>query len=324
MPRANVKRTEEARGGDIPKRELVASMDAASPEELRTRSIAIALMFAALFCFACLDTSGKWMSRHIPIWEVVWARYMGATFFVLLFINPLTTPRMLSTSRPGLQLIRALLLFGATVLNFFALKWLQLAQTVSIAFAGPLLIALFAGPILGEWVGPRRLAAIIVGFLGVIVVTRPSLSGIHPAMLLSFGCVVCNAFYSILTRVLAATDSSRTTTFFSAISGAVILTPALPFFWVTPQDWRVWLFLVLIGGFGGLGHWFLILAHHRAPAALLAPFAYTQIVWMIIFGYIVFSDLPDVWTLAGAGIVIASGLYLLYRSRVVKREKTPA
>jgi drug/metabolite transporter (DMT)-like permease len=321
MSQKNVKRADAAGAAEPTKIELVASMDAASAEELRARSVAIVLMFAALFCFACLDTSGKWLSHYVPIWEVVWARYLGATFFVLLFINPATTPRMLSTSRPGLQLIRALLLFGATVLNFFALRWLQLAQTVSIAFAGPLLIALFAGPMLGEWVGPRRLAAIVLGFIGVIVVTRPSLSGIHPAMLLSFGCVVCNCFYSILTRVLAATDSSRTTTFFSAVSGAIILTPALPFFWVTPPDWKVWLFLALIGGFGGLGHWFLILAHARAPAALLAPFAYTQIVWMIAFGYLVFGDLPDVWTLAGAGIVIASGLYLLYRSRVVKREK---
>jgi drug/metabolite transporter (DMT)-like permease len=320
----NLKRAEDARAGDQPRIELVASMDATSAEDLRARSIAIALMFAALFCFACLDTSGKWLSRHIPIWEVVWARYMGATLFVLIFINPATTPRMLSTSRPVLQLVRALLLFGATVLNLFALHWLQLAQTVSISFAGPLLIALFAGPILGEWVGPRRLAAIIVGFIGVIVVTRPSLAGIHPAMLLSFGCTICNAFYSIFTRVLAATDSSRTTTFFSAVSGAVILTPALPFFWVAPQEWNVWLFLVLIGGFGALGHWFLILAHGRAPAALLAPFGYTQIVWMIMFGYFVFGDLPDVWTLTGAGIVIASGLYLLYRSRVVKREKAAA
>jgi drug/metabolite transporter (DMT)-like permease len=322
MPQRNTGRAEEKPPTEQTKVELVASMDATSAEELRVRSVAIALMFAALFCFACLDTSGKWLSHYVPIWEVVWARYMGATFFVLLFINPATTPRMLSTSRPGLQLIRALLLFGATVLNFFALKWLQLAQTVSIAFAGPLLIALFAGPILGEWVGPRRLAAIVVGFTGVIVVTRPSLSGIHPAMLLSFGCVVCNCFYSILTRVLAATESSRTTTFFSAVSGAIILTPVLPFFWVTPADWKVWSLLVLIGAFGGLGHWFLILAHGRAPAALLAPFAYTQIVWMIAFGYIVFGDLPDAWTLAGAGIVIASGLYLLYRSRVVKLQKS--
>jgi drug/metabolite transporter (DMT)-like permease len=319
MPGTNLKRADKTPAQAMRSVELVASMDATSAEDLRARSVAIALMFAALFCFACLDTSGKWMSRHIPIWEVVWARYMGATLFVLIFVNPATTPSMLSTARPGVQLIRSLLLFGATVLNFFALRWLQLAQNVSIAFAGPLLIALFAGPILGEWVGPRRLAAIIVGFLGVIVVTRPSLSGIHPAMLLSFGATTCNCFYSILTRVLAASDSSRTTTFFSAVSGAVILTPALPLFWVTPPDWKVWVFLVLIGGFGALGHWFLILAHHRAPAALLAPFGYTQIVWMIGFGYIVFGDLPDGWTLTGAGIVIASGLYLLYRSRVVKQ-----
>jgi drug/metabolite transporter (DMT)-like permease len=319
MPGTNLNRADKTPAQAMRSVELVASMDATSAEDLRARSVAIALMFAALFCFACLDTSGKWMSRHIPIWEVVWARYMGATLFVLIFVNPATTPSMLSTARPGVQLIRSLLLFGATVLNFFALRWLQLAQNVSIAFAGPLLIALFAGPILGEWVGPRRLAAIIVGFLGVIVVTRPSLSGIHPAMLLSFGATTCNCFYSILTRVLAASDSSRTTTFFSAVSGAVILTPALPLFWVTPPDWKVWVFLVLIGGFGALGHWFLILAHHRAPAALLAPFGYTQIVWMIGFGYIVFGDLPDRWTLTGAGIVIASGLYLLYRSRVVKQ-----
>ncbi|MEA2840983.1 MAG: hypothetical protein QOF41_2313 [Methylobacteriaceae bacterium] len=120
MPQKNIKRADAGGAAEPAKIELVASMDAASAEELRVRSVAIALMFAALFCFACLDTSGKWLSHYVPIWEVVWARYLGATFFVLLFINPATTPRMLSTSRPGLQLIRALL-FGATVLNFFAL-----------------------------------------------------------------------------------------------------------------------------------------------------------------------------------------------------------
>ena len=158
-------------------RSATLSIDASTDAEQRARRVGIALMCGALVCFACLDTTGKYLSRHVPVLEVVWARYLGATVLVLLFVNPLTTPRMFYTRRPVLQVIRSLLLFGSTVLNFLALQKLQLAETMSVQFALPLLVSLLAGPILGEWVGARRLSAICVGFVGVLVVLKPGSGG---------------------------------------------------------------------------------------------------------------------------------------------------
>ena len=293
-----------------------AMIDDATDAERRSRSVGILLMCGALVCFACLDASGKWLSHHVPVWQVVWSRYLGATVLVLAFINPWTTERMFATTRPVIQTIRACLLFGSTAFNFFALRKLQLTETMAIQFAMPLLVSLLAGPILGEWVGARRLAAICVGFIGVLVVLRPGAGAIDPAAGFAVAGLFCYAFYSMLTRLLASSDPSRTTTLFSAMSGVVFLTPFVPFFWVWPQDWLVWLLLCGCGFFGGFGHWLLILAHSRAPAAVLAPFVYTQIVWATGFGYFVFGDIPGPFTMVGALIVVASGLYLFARDRV--------
>jgi drug/metabolite transporter (DMT)-like permease len=179
-----------------------------------------------------------------------------------------------------------------------------------------LLVALLAGPLLGERVGPHRLAAIGVGFLGVLVITRPGLGTMHPAALLSVAGSVAYALYAITTRILASHDSSQTTMIYSGLAGVVLMTPLLPFVWTTPTSPLTWILLVATGAFGALGHWLLILAHARAPAPILSPFIYTQIVWMLALGYVLFGDWPDHWTLVGSGIVIASGLYLLYRERV--------
>jgi drug/metabolite transporter (DMT)-like permease len=186
-------------------------------------------------------------------------------------------------------------------------------------FLAPLVIALLAGPLMGEWVGPRRLAAIGVGFLGVLVMVRPGFGGMHWAAIFSFASVLCNAGYVLLTRALAAHDSSNTTMFYSGFAGVVLLTPLMPFVWVQPQSALVWALMLLIGACGALGHWFFILAFRRAPAPVLAPFGYAQIVLMVLLGYLVFGDVPDGWTLVGASIVIASGLYLLHRERVTGR-----
>lgn len=299
-------------------RPVAANVDARSESEQRERRVGIALMCGALVCFACLDASGKWLSRHVPVWEVVWARYLGATILVLLFVNPWTTPRMLHTRRPVLQTVRSLLLFSSTVCNFLALRKLQLAETMTIQFALPLLVSLLAGPILGEWIGPKRLAAICVGFVGVLVVLRPGTGAIDPAAAYCVGSLFCYAFYNILTRKVAASDSSRTTTFFSTVAGALILTPFLPLFWTWPDSPVVWVLLGAVGFFGGFGHWLLVLAHGRAPAAVLAPFVYTQIVWMIGLGFGVFGDVPGPFTLLGGSIVVLSGLYLFTREGAVK------
>jgi drug/metabolite transporter (DMT)-like permease len=282
----------------------------------RRRLVGIALMCGALLSFACLDAAAKWLNQFLDPVLTVWVRYVGSVVFVSLFVNPWTTPGVARTARPWLQAGRSVLLLGSTALNFVALKHLQLTETVSIMFATPFLVALLAGPLLGERVGPRRLAAIAVGFAGILIITRPGLGGLHPAALLSLGGAICYALYSIATRVLAAHDSSATTMFYSGFAGIVLVTPLVPFAWSLPDSPLVWVMMAVVGAFGALGHWLLILAHARAPAPILSPFIYTQIVWMIALGFVIFGDLPDGWTLVGAAIVIASGLYLLYRERV--------
>ncbi len=286
------------------------------PETRRSRLIAIALMCAAVICFSILDTSAKWLAGSMDPLQVVFARYAGSMLLVSLLLNPVSRPGLLRTRRPGLQAFRSLLLLGSTALNFFALQYLQLAETVSIMFATPLLVALVSGPLLGEWPGPRRMIAIGIGFVGVLVITRPGSGSMHPAALLSVISCFCYAFYSLSTRTLAAYDPPETTMFYSGVAGTVAMLPLIPVFWSWPQGWLAWAVMLLTGAAGGFGHWMLILAHRLAPASILAPFIYSQIVLMIALGYLVFGQLPDRWTYAGAAIVIASGLYLLYRERI--------
>jgi drug/metabolite transporter (DMT)-like permease len=286
----------------------------------RSRLIGIALMCGALLCFSCLDATAKWVNRSVDPMVTVWARYMSAALLTFLVINPRTQPGALRTRRLPLQLIRSFLLFASTLCNFFALKYLQLVETQSIIFATPLLVALLAGPLLGERIGWQRLTAIAVGFVGILVITRPGLGTMHPAALLSLAGSVAYAFYNIVTRMLASSDPIATTTLYSSVAGILFVTPVLPWIWTTPSSPLVWFLLATTGFYGAFGHWLLVLAHARAPAAILAPFIYSQIIWMLALGYILFGDWPDSWTFVGAGIVIASGLYLLSRERVKSRQ----
>lgn len=292
--------------------DLDAPLDAVASRE---RLVAIVLMCGALLCFTGIDTSAKWLGERVDTLQVVFARYLGSILLIALFVNGFTSPGVTRTARPGLQVLRSALLLGATLLNFIALRWLQLAETMAIMFSTPFLVALLAGPFLGERIGPRRLAAIAVGFVGVLVVVRPGLAGFHPAALLSLGAAACTALYGVTTRMLAGRDSSRTTLVYSGLVGLAVTAPIAPFVWEAPPSATAWLLLGAIGAFGAAGHWLLILAHERAPAAVLAPFFYTQIVWMIALGWLVFGDLPDGSTIAGAAVVVASGLYLFSRER---------
>ncbi|MBO1905140.1 DMT family transporter [Microvirga sp. 3-52] len=290
----------------------------------QNRMVGIALMCAALFCFSCLDATAKWVNSSVDPMITVWARYISAAFLTFLVINPRTQPGALRTRRLPLQLLRSFLLFASTLCNFFALKYLQLVETQSIIFATPLLVALLAGPLLGERIGWQRMTAIAVGFIGILVITRPGSGTMHPAALLSLAGSVSYAFYNIVTRMLASSDSIATTTLYSSVAGIVFVTPVLPWVWTTPSSPLVWFLLATTGFYGAFGHWLLVLAHARAPAAILAPFIYSQIVWMLVLGYVLFGDWPDSWTFVGAGIVIASGLYLLYRERVKHRKPEPS
>jgi drug/metabolite transporter (DMT)-like permease len=294
------------------------------PLPANARIKGIALMCAAVLCFTGIDTSAKYLNHYMDTLQVVWARYLGAFLIGCLLVNPLLKPELLRTARPWLQLGRSALLLFSTVLNIYALRYLQLDETLSILFATPLLVAALSIPILGESIGPRRWAAIIVGFLGIMIITRPGFGNMHPAALLTVLGTVCYAVYSISTRILSATDSSGTTLFYSSLFGAVVMTAILPFVWSWPVGPLQIAVMVIMGTCGALGHYLLILAHRLAPASILAPFIYTQIVWMVLSGYLVFGDLPTHWTLIGGAVVIASGLYLLYRERKMRGEAGPA
>jgi drug/metabolite transporter (DMT)-like permease len=283
----------------------------------RQRLTGVALMCGAVATFSCLDTTGKYLIHYMDPLQVVWARYFGAFVLARIFLNPVTRPGMMVTRRPWLQIGRSGLLLLSTALNFFALRFLQLDEALAILFSTPFLVAVLCGPLLGEWVGWRRWVAIGIGFLGVLLVARPGLGGMHPAALLSCGSAVCYSLYSISTRLLARSDSSETTLFYSNLVGALAMLPVVPFVWTTPRGWFVIGLMVVIGAFGSFGHYLLIRGHRLAPASVLAPFIYTQLVWTTALGFLVFGDVPHRWTIIGGLIVVGSGLYLLYRERKV-------
>lgn len=293
----------------------IVSLDARSDGERRARRLAILMMCVTMACYTTTDSAAKFLAPHLPLWQIVWVRYVGATLFALVLANPIAQPEILRPSRLGLQLLRSLFLLASTILSFVAVRYLQLAETTAINFALPLAVALAAGPVLGEWVGPRRLAAIAVGFLGVIIVVRPWTGTFHPAMGLCVANVAVSAGYNMLTRVVAQRDRSLTTLIYSTLGGSILLIPVVAVVWVAPDSLLVWLVMIAIGIVGALAHWLLILAHARAPASILAPFAYTQLLWATLSGFLVFGDVPKPSTFAGAGVVVLSGLYLLWRER---------
>jgi drug/metabolite transporter (DMT)-like permease len=204
----------------------------------------------------------------------------------------------------------------SSVFNFLALHYLQLAEAVSIGFAAPLMVTALAGPILGEWAGPRRWAAVIAGFVGVLVILEPTPDHFRVEALFSVGAAISNAGYLLTTRFLAGTTSAAAMLIFGTLISALLLTPVLPPIAVPPPYWTVMAALIVTGAMGALGHYCLIVAHAKAPSIVLAPFAYTQIVWMVVSGYVVFGDWPGPTTLVGGAIVIASGLYILYRESI--------
>ena len=287
-------------------------------EQRRLRLIGVALMCGAVLCFALLDAMAKYLAGHMDPLQVAGMRFVTAFVVALVFSNPLTRPGLLKTGQPGLQFLRGLMLVATTILNFLAFRYLQLDEALAILFSTPFLVAIAAGPLLGEWVGWRRWTAIGVGFAGVLVVIRPGLGGgMQWAALFSVGAAIFYAAYGIATRMVSRTDPSETTLFYGNLVAVCVMAPLLPFVWQGPLSALDLTLLVAVGALGSAGHYLLIAAHRRAPASVLSPFMYTQLVWATTLGFLVFGDVPTQWTLAGGAIVVASGLYLIHRERKV-------
>lgn len=291
-------------------------------QQRRQRLTGIALMCGAVALFACLDTTAKYLNPHMSSLQIAWARYSSAFVLTLIVSNPLTHPALLRSKRLKLQITRSLLLVASTALNFIALRWLQLDEALSIIFTFPFIVAIVSGPMLGEWIGWRRWSAICVGFGGVLLITRPGFGGMHPAALITLVGTICYGFYAVITRIVSRVDSNQTSLFYANFIGALVMLPVIPFVWTTPESWPIALMMLGTGVLGSAGHFLLISGHRLAPAAVLSPFVYTQLIWVVILGYWVFDHVPNRWTLAGAAIVIGSGLYLLYRERKLGKTTT--
>lgn len=274
----------------------------------------ILLFMSALMMFGLMDTLVKHVTQTHPVFVVVWGRYLAHFLFAIPLVYFARRTVTIRTRRPFLQLARSLALFAATALFFTAISVLPLATATSVMFSAPLFVAAMSAVFLGEKVGWRRWTAVIVGFGGVLVIVRPGTGFDNWYLLLPLAAGAIFASFQIATRLLSFADDALTTFLYTGFMGTVAASIIVPFEWELPTT-EGWILMTLAGLFGSLGHYILIRAYAHTEASLLAPFTYVQLVWATILGLLVFGDFPDEWTIAGALILVASGLYIWWRER---------
>ena len=281
-------------------------------DSAHARRRGIALVSLATFCFAILDASAKWLVQSLPVVEVVWLRFATHVLLMVLLLAPAHGRALFRMQSWRMQLLRAAMLASMTGLNFWALQYLQLAETGAIQFSVPMLIALLSAWWLHEPLDARRGLAILAGFVGVLLVIRPGTQAFHPAILLCVANALIYAVFNLLTRRMAATESPQATQLLSALGAALVLAPFAWLQWQSPPSALHWGLIALCGLTGGLGHLFVAMAHRYASAAVLGPFLYQQILYLTLWGWLVFNQVPDALVVAGAAVVVSSGLYLLW------------
>lgn len=276
--------------------------------------VAIVYIVATYVGFTFLDTSIKFLVlAGVAPFFIAWCRFTGHVMLVgLLFRGWKDSRRFWARNLPA-HVLRGAFLAGSTVFNILALRYLQLAETTSIYFFGPMVITALAGPMLGEWAGWRRWLAIWIGFIGVLVITRPGIGVFGIGHAYALAAMLSHSFYVIMTRRMSAAETPESLILFAALVPVVLLAPVLPFYFTLPETPAQWLILLMLGVFGGVSHWFLVKAYSLATATALAPYPYSQMLWMIVMGWLVFRQFPDNWTLAGAAIIVVSGLYIVHR-----------
>ncbi len=273
-------------------------------------------MTIAVALIAVQEALAKYLGESLPMLQVIGARYFGHLFLMIIIFMPKHGLRPFRAKRPLMQISRSILLLIDTALFFFSLKFISLMEATAIFFCVPILVVIFSIPILKEQVGWRSIIAILIGFIGMIIIIRPGSNIIAFGALLTFGAAICAALFNITTRKLTNEDPLAVTMIYTAFVGAVILSIITPFVWQNPVIWQEWLALAVIGLFGGAAHSAMIAAHSFAAASSIVPFMYSQIFWAIGLGYLFFGALPDQYSLLGAVIVIISGIYLLHRYHI--------
>ena len=280
------------------------------------RLMGIGLILIAFLVFTGIDTCAKWLVlAGLPPWQVVFIRYAVHLVMATALILPASGGAVLRSVSPGSEVVRGVFLLASTMLNFNAVRYLPLTLTSAIMFTIPLWICAFSIPLLGEKVGPRRWAAIVVGLGGVLIIARPWSAEAHWAVVLSIAAAISAALYTVMTRKLAGRDSTATQQFYAAAIATTLIAPMALIDWHWPERPVDWIAFGLIGLFGWGGHQLLTIAHRFAPASVLAPFGYFQIIYMTASSWLIFATPPEVWVLAGAAVVLASGLYIWIRER---------
>lgn len=278
-------------------------------------------ILVAFFLYSVADAILKHLTFSYPVVQITWARYTFHLVMVVLWLGR-QTPQVMATKRPLLHIGRGTFQFLAGALFVAGVSILPLADSLAIQFMAPILVTALSVPILGEPVGLRRWLGVAAGFAGALVIIRPGVSAVAAAALLPLFAAVFSALYQVMTRIASRHDSTATSFIYAALVGSLVASVAVPFFWVQP-DAVGWTLMIASGVIAGLGHFAHIRALTLAPAASLAPFAYLNLVWGALFGFLLWGDFPDVWTIGGAFIIMASGLYIFHRERLARRRKPP-
>lgn len=275
----------------------------------------ISWMLSASLLFATQDAIVKYLSADYSVAQLVWARFALALAAIVVVTGP-RLRAILVTRRPGLQVVRGVLLMGMMGLFYASLGLIPLADATSILFLGPLIVAALSVPLLGEHVGPRRWSAVVIGFVGALIIVRPGQGAMEAAALMPLGAAFLFGFYQIVTRLLNRTDRPLTTLTYSALCATLVTSALVPFHWQADPDAAAWVLMVALGVIGAISQFALIKAYEVAPAATVAPLFYVSLIWAVGYGYALFGDFPDLWTVIGALVITGSGLYVFHRAQV--------
>ena len=275
----------------------------------------IALILLSTIFLGTSDVTAKYLSSGLPSIEIAWLRFL--VFFLIMAPAMVPGSRLyaMKTTRPGFHLLRGVALLGSSLFFITGLRYLPIAEASATGFVSPLFVTALSIVFLSEKVGLRRWLATAAGLVGVLIILRPGSNAFHPAALFSIVSAFAWACTLVMTRLMSGSERAITTMTYSSISGVLILTALVPMVWVAP-GWHGILFGVLIGVASTAGQWIVVLAFRYADASVLAPFSYTQLVWVSFLGFILFGEVPDVWTVTGAAFIVASGLYTAHRERV--------
>ena len=278
----------------------------------------IACIIAAIFLLSICDAMAKWLGHAgYQAFQIVFFRYLFGLLPVAVFVWR-SGPGSLRSRRPIAHALRACLMFGALASFFAGLRVLPLAEAVAVTFTAPLFVTALSGPLLREPVGPRRWAAVLVGFVGALVVLRPGTEAFRPESLLALCAALCFALAMIMTRWMARSETNVAVLAYSTLGAGIACLPFLSFVWRPVEAAHLWIFLAL-GILGGIGANFMISAYRQAPAAVIAPFDYTALIWTALLGWFLFQDKPDALVWLGAAIIVASGLYIMQRESAMRR-----